>query len=64
MLGRSVLIALGLTTLGAAHAAAAPDTGLAPCQRLATAARGLAQDAWNGGFGALKPQLAGASQVG
>ncbi|HXQ17361.1 MAG TPA: hypothetical protein VN814_22325 [Caulobacteraceae bacterium] len=57
MLARSALIALSLTALDVSRATAAPDAALAPCQRLAAAARGLAQDVWSDGFAALKPQL-------
>ena len=57
MLARSALIALSLTVLGASRAVAAPGAGLAPCERLADAARGLAQGVWSNGFAALKPRL-------
>jgi hypothetical protein len=55
-LARSAFFALGLMSLDVSRAAAAPDTGLAPCQRLADVARGLAPGAWRDGYAALGPQ--------
>jgi len=57
MLVRSALIALSLAALDVSRALAASDGGLAACERLATAARGLPHEVWSDGFGALKAQL-------
>jgi hypothetical protein len=56
-LARSAFIALSFIALDVSRAAGAPDAGLAPCLRLAQAARDLAPAVWKDGFGALKPQL-------
>ena len=56
-LARSAFIALGLLAFDVSRAVAAADAGLAPCQRLAEVAHGLAPAVWSDGFGALKPQL-------
>jgi hypothetical protein len=52
-----ILLVLVLALFGASHAAA-QSADLAPCERLATQARGLPDFAWVKGFKALAPQLA------